>query len=417
MRGEWFSMRSLRFLGSLVLIGGMTGLVPPTACSILAQQTSTQPTTVTRLVGSVVSVKGRSLTVKPDSGPPTTVTVADSARLLETMPGARTIAGAKPIHLTDLATGDRVLIAMRPAPDGSGATATTVIAMREADIAKEHQAEEADWQRRGIGGIVKSVDAAARTVTIAHLNAMVTIHTTPKTVIRLYEPGSIKFSDTKVSTLDQIQPGDQLRARGNRSADGAEMQAEEIVAGNFRNIAGSVISTDPAANTLTVKDFKTKKPVVIHLNADSQLHKLDPTMAQAVAARLKPASGNHQGGSQDNATHLGEPAHASTADSMQSAAGQVSTKTGAGHHGENISQTLQRAPIILLHNLRRGEAVMIVATQGETGSLTACTLLAGVEPILSASPSAGQNLFSASWNLGGQGGGGAGGADASGTQQ
>ena len=298
-------MGSLRFLGSLVLIGGLTGLVPPTACSILAQQPSAQPATVSRLVGSVVSVKGQSLTVKPDSGPPTTVTVADSARVLETTPGAKTIAGATTIHLTDLAVGDRVLIAMRPAPDGSGPTATTVIAMREADIAKEHQAEEADWQRRGVGGIVKSVDAAGGTVIITHLNTTVTVHTTPKTVVRLYEPGSIKFSDTKVSTLDQIHPGDQLRARGDRSADGAQMQAEEIVAGSFRNIAGSVVSSDAAANTLTVKDFKTKKPEVIHMNADSQLHKLDPTMAQAIAARLKPAVASHQAGAQGNSRHGG----------------------------------------------------------------------------------------------------------------
>ena len=82
-------MGSLRFLGSLVLIGGLTGIVPPTACSILAQQASPQPAAVSRLVGSVVSVKGQSLTVKPDSGPPTTVTVADSARMLETTAGSK----------------------------------------------------------------------------------------------------------------------------------------------------------------------------------------------------------------------------------------------------------------------------------------------------------------------------------------
>ena len=254
----------------------------------------------------------------------------------------------QPIHLTDLAVGDRVLVAMRPAADGSGPTATTVIAMREADIAKEHQAEEADWQQRGVGGIVKSVDAAAGTVTIAHQNTTVTIHTTPKTMIRIYDPGSIKFSDTKVSTLDQIHAGDQLRARGDRSADGAQMQAEEIVAGSFRNIAGSVVSTDAAANTLTVTDFKTKKPVVIQLNADSQLHKLDPTMAQAIAAGLKATSGgNHEAGAQGN-RRGGErrpcrPLRQCHLRGRQSAAGQVSTEPGAGRHGGDISQMLQRA--------------------------------------------------------------------------
>ena len=34
----------------------------------------------------------------------------------------------------------------------------------------------------------------------------------------------------------QIQPGDQLRARGEKSADGTEITAEEVVSGTFRNI-------------------------------------------------------------------------------------------------------------------------------------------------------------------------------------
>ncbi len=407
-------MGSLRLLCSILLLGGLSGVLPPAAYTLTAQQTGTQPATVSRLVGSVVSVKGQLLTVKPDSGPPATVTVADSARILETMPGAKTIAGATPIHLTDLAVGDRVLIAIRPAADGSGPTATTVIAMREADIAKEHQAEEADWQRRGIGGIVKTVDVAAGTVTIAHLRSMIAIHTTPRTVIRLYAPGSIKFTDTKVATLDQIQPGDQLRARGNNNAAGTAMQADEIVAGSFRNIAGSVVSTDPAANTVTVTDFKTKKPLVIQINADSQLHKVPAMMAQAIAARFKAGSGHGPGAPTHNpragdATRA--PSPAMTSGAAQHANGPLapSSATAEGLHNENISQMLQRTPVVQLADLHHGDAVMIVATQGSPGSLTVCTLLAGVEPILNASPSAGQNLFSASWNLGGQGGGGAGG--------
>ncbi len=410
-------MGTLRFLGALVLIGGLTGWMSPFGSALLAQQASPQPSAVTRLVGSVVSVSGQSLTVKPDSGPATTVTVADSARVLETMPGAKTIAGAKPIHLTDLAVGDRVLVAVKPAADGSGPTATTVIAMREADIAKEHQAEEADWQKRGVGGIVKTVDAAAGTVTMNHLNTTVTIHTTPKTVVRLYEPGSIKFSDTKVSSLDQIHPGDQLRARGDQSANGAEMQAEEIVAGSFRNIAGSVVSTDAAANTVTVTDFKTKKPVVVHLNPDSQLRKLDPTMAQAIAARLKPTGGSGEAAAHAGSRQGGEAHHPSappaTSANPQPGAAQVSTEPGRASHAGSVTQMLQHAPVVQLTDLRKGDAVMIVATQVAPGSLTACTLLAGVEPILDAS--AGQSLFSASWNLGGQGGGG--GGDAGGGQQ
>jgi hypothetical protein len=69
---------------------------------------------------------------------------------------------------------------------------------------------------------------------------------------------------------------------------------------------------------------------------------------------------------------------------------------------------LQRTPPVQLADLHKGDAVMIVATQGTPGSATAVTLLAGVEPILTASPSASQSMFSASWNVGGGGGGEAG---------
>jgi hypothetical protein len=404
-------MGPFRFLGLLALIGGLAGVLPPITCSLHAQQTSPPPEVLSRLVGSVVSVQAQAITVKQDSGSPATVKVSDSVRVLETKPGAKNIAGATTIHLTDVAVGDRVLVALQTTADGAPALATTIVVMRQADIAKEHEAETADWQTRGMGGIVKSVDAAAGTVTISRSNNTVTIHTSPKTVIRRYDPGSIKFSDTKISSLDQILPGDQLRARGDRSADGAEMQAEEIVAGSFRNIAGSVVSTDAAANTVTVTDFKTKKPLVIQMNADSQLHKLDPAMAQGIAAQFKSENGSQEPGTQGAHPHAGGASHASdpTAPSGAAPAGgsQVSTEPGGErHHRGNLSQMLQRAPVIQLADLHHGDAVMIVATQAAAGSLTACTLLAGVEPILNASPSAGQNLFSASWNLGGQGGGG-----------
>lgn len=399
---ERFSMGLLRIVCLLVLFGGFSSVLAPVASTLSAQTTGTQPASASRLVGSVVSVKGQSLTVQPDSGPPTTITVADTARILETAPGAKTIAGATPIHLTDLAVGDRVLIAMQPASDGSGPKATIVIAMTKAEIAQEHQAEEADWQRRGVGGIVKTVDPAAGTVTITHLARTITIHTTPKTVIRRYSPGSIQYSASKVSSLDQIKPGDQLRAKGNRSADGAEMQAEEIVAGSFRNIAGAVIATDPAIGTITVKDFATKKPLVVHVNSESQLHQLPPTMAQMIAARFK-------GGS---AAGHGQAAHqqATRSEGTAQPNSQESPRPGmpGGQRNEGVSQMLQRTPMVQLSDLHHGDVVMIVATQGTPGSLTVCTLLAGVEPILSASPSVSQNVFSASWNLNGQGGDGGG---------
>lgn len=368
-------------LGTLPLILLLAGGVAVTAQQPASPQAQAAPA---RVVGSVTAISGQTLTVKPDSGAPVTFTVSDSARILETQPGAKTLAGAAPIPLSGVAVGDRVLAMLHPSADGSAQTATTLIAMKQSSIAEHQQAVQADWQRRGVGGLVKSVDPAAGTVIIASGARTLTIHATPTTIVRRYSPDSIKFSDTRPSTLAQIQPGDQLRARGDRAADGSEMTADEIVAGTFRNIAGTVISTDPAANALVVSDLATKKPVTIHITPESQMHRLPAQMAQYLSASLKRSRPDQ--------------AEESSARSSNHTAWRQS---GEGQRGGDLSQMLQRTPAVQLSDLHKGDAVMIVATQGTPGAATAVTLLAGVEPILTASPSASQSMFSASWNVGG----------------
>lgn len=382
-----------------------------------AQAASQAQSPPARIVGSVTAISGQSLTIKPDNGAPVTFTVSDNARILETQPGAKTLAGATPIQLSGIGVGDRILAAVRPSADGSAMTATTLIAMKGAAVTEHQQVEQADWQRRGVGGLVKTVDPANGMVTIASGARTLTIHSTPKTIVRRYSPTSIKFSDAQSSTLDQIHPGDQLRARGDRSADGSDVTADEIVAGTFRNIAGTVVSTDPATNTITVTDLATKKPVTIQVTADSQMHKLPEQMAQYLATRLKRPAGAGQSQGQSQEQSQGPSPEHSQAQPHESPAGETGSassdhpawrQSGGGQRGGDLSQMLQRTPPVQLADLHKGDAVMIVATQGTPGSTTALTLLAGVEPILTASPSASQSMFSASWNLGGGGGAGMG---------
>ena len=55
-------------------------------------------------------------------------------------------------------------------------------------------------------------------------------------------------------------------------------------------------------------------------------------------------------------------------------------------------------PAVTLAQLQKGEAVMIVSTQGTAAGVTAITLLSGVEPILTAAPN---GMVMTPWNLGG----------------
>ena len=112
-----------------------------------------------------------------------------------------------------------------------------------------------------------AVDAHAGTVTITVSGKNVVLHTSKTTVIRRYAPDSVKFDDAKPEHIAEIHPGDQVRARGERSADGGELAADEIVSGTFRNIAGTVNSVDASSSTLTVHDLLSKKNVTVKITA------------------------------------------------------------------------------------------------------------------------------------------------------
>jgi len=63
---------------------------------------------------------------------------------------------------------------------------------------------------------------------------------------------------------------------------------------------------------------------------------------------------------------------------------------------------IARAPQIHISDLQKGEAIMLVSTQG-TSEVTAISLLAGVEPLLQA-PASTQSALLSNWNMSSGGG-------------
>jgi hypothetical protein len=61
---------------------------------------------------------------------------------------------------------------------------------------------------------------------------------------------------------------------------------------------------------------------------------------------------------------------------------------------------LNRLPAVPLTDLHKGDAVIILSTQGSEGVGTAITLLTGVEPILQAAPNATGASILTPWSLG-----------------
>jgi hypothetical protein len=365
-------------------------------------------------LGTIKAIQGNGITLAPDSGSPVTVTVQDSTRMLRVEPGQKTLQGATPVQLQDLQVGDRILARGSRSADGASMTASSILLMKKSDIQQKQQQEQQDWQKNSVGGLVKSVDPGTSAIVISTgagpTAKTVSVSTTKETVLRRYASNSVKYSDSTPGTFDQIKPGDQLRALGTRSAEGSTLTAKEVVSGSFRNIAGTVISADPSANEVSVNDLLTKQPVQVKLTADSTVKKLPPPMAQMIAMRLKGANGGAPGAS-------GGSSGASQGQSYQRSTSQAPPggSDGAHHWGGpgggasagrgDFQQFLNRLPSASLSDLQKGDAVMIVSTQG-SGEVTAITLLSGVEPILTAAPSSSQAAsFMSGWTLGGGGGG------------
>jgi uncharacterized protein DUF5666 len=377
-------------------------------------QTAGQPAVVRR-IGAIKVITGNAITLTPDSGPDIAVTVQPNARILRIAPGEKDLKNATPVQLSDLQVGDRVRVRGQASADGASIAALEVIVIPRSDLEARHEQERQDWQKRGLGGLVSAVDPGAGTVTISVTSLggkkEIAVHTSRNTVFRRYAPDSVKFDDAKPSTLQEIRPGDQLRARGDRSADGSELTAEEIVTGAFRNVAGLVNSVDASAGTITVQDLLSKKPVQVKITSESQLHKLPPEMAQRIAMRLKAsmppgtpgASASSNSGSSQKA---GDAAQSVQSSGVNSGGGGMNAGGTRQRGTTDFQQMLSLMPPVTIADLHKGDAVLIVTTEGTASSGgTAITLLSGVEPILQAAPTGSQAMMLAPWSLGGAPGG------------
>lgn len=385
-------------------------------CSaLIANEAQAAQAPVARQVGTIKSIQGNGIVLTTDAGV-VHVTVEEGARVVRVEPGQKDLKGATAMELKDLQAGDRILVRGQASADAKSFTAIGVIAMKHVDIEAKQQHDREEWQRHGIGGLVSGVDAAAGIVTIGvgtpGATTNIAVHVAKDTALRRYAPDSVKFDDAKPSTLDAIRPGDQLRARGARSADGKDFHAQEIVSGSFQNIAGTISSLDAATNSVSVKDAISKQDVTVKITGESQVRKLPPEMAQRIAARLKAAAAGAAGAPGAPAANgAAQGGSAQTPPPSPSAgAGGAANSPAGGGRPPDLQQLVSRLPAATLADLQKGDAVMIVSTAGgSSGQVTAITLLAGVEPILTASPRGAQSMLSP-WSLGG--GGAESGADA-----
>jgi hypothetical protein len=369
--------------------------------------TTTKPNTgvtANRVIGEVTGIDAtaKQVTVKTDAGAAIIVALDDKSTYLRTQPGATNLDGATTIALADIRIGDRVYARGTLSANQKAITTRQLIVMTKADITAKNDREREEWRRRGVVGTVSAINPDTKEIT---LQVRSLFNTQPITIAaqasnvkyRRYAPDSVKFSDAKPSSFGEIKVGDQLRAKGERSADGTHFTPEEIVTGSFRSIRGTVVSTDPQAGEIKVKDMTSGQTLTVVISKDSVIRDASQ-FAQRMAMRAQGngdaqgnAQGNGQGNAQGNATGGGQQRGQGQGDNAGfrrrpdgaggDAAGGGQRRFGGG--APDMQDMLERMPTVAITDLKPGQFVIVSSTVGaDPTRATAIALVTGLDALL-----------------------------------
>jgi hypothetical protein len=367
------------------------------------------------VLGDVVAVDAASkqIFVKTDAGAVVVVSVSDATRVLKNPPGETKLDKATPMQLSEITAGDRIFALGKLSADGKTLPGPrAVIINTKAEVAARHEAETAEWRRRGMVGVVSAVNPETKEITVTTRAAEgpkpVVIPAGGATVkLRRYAPDSIKFADAKPSTFAEVKVGDQLRAKGDRSEDGTHFTPEEVVTGSFRTAVGTITAVDPAKNEITITQAQDNKPLTIVVRPDSVLKQFQiPPEVAAMMAGGGGAPGGPGGG------NAGGNAGARPAPQGGQGGGQGNAQGGGGRRmgggGDFVQQMLERMPAVTLAELKPGTMVIVSSTVGvDPARVTAIQLVSSIEPLV-AMMARRSGAQGGAGGLGGFGGGGAG---------
>jgi ribosomal protein L24 len=364
-------MRS-RILSSLVLIAVGGFLAAASAQTKLSLAT-----------GEVLSIDSGKIMLKTDGGQ-LTVVLSEKTEYKRVSPENPSLKSAVGASFVDIGSGDKLVVTGIYSDDRSSLQANAVYLMSKADIAQKHAKESEQWRARGVSGRVTAVNRETDqiSVEVRGLTGSTTVVLTPKADARFkrYAPNSVKYSEALASSIADIQPGDMLRALGDRSADGTSFAAEEILTGAFRTLAGTVKSVDAEKNEIVITDIQANKDVTISLASATTLKRFPEQMAQMMAAR------QNGGGA---AGPAGPPRPNPEAAAQPGTGGGQPRGPGGPRGNGGIDDMLDRFPNITAADLKPGDMIAVSSSRGANlDRIMAIKLLAGVEPFIRAAQAA-----------------------------
>jgi len=188
--------------------------------AVLAAQTAPPAKSI---LGKVTGFKAHSseIAFKPDDGDAVLIKFSPDTEVVRIAPGHHDLSKAAPAKITDIRAGDRLLVSYAEGmPE-----ARRIVLISATDITERNQADQKAWQDRGIWGVVTAKNGNEITLRTFQGAQTGVVTVTSKTTFRRYAPDSIKFENAQPSSAAELAKGDQVRARGERSADGLKVTA------------------------------------------------------------------------------------------------------------------------------------------------------------------------------------------------
>ncbi len=191
-----------------------------------------------RVTGAVTSIDAgaKLIKVKTDAGEEVAVTLQDRTNYLKVDADLK---NPVKIALGDVAVGDRMMARGAQSEDKKSITASSVIVVAKADVAKKQEAQLEEWKKRGVQGTIAEVNADTKDMVVSTRSREgikpLIVPVGGKVDIRRYAPGSIVFADAKPAAFTDLKVGDQVWVLGTKSDDGTH-RAPEVndLAGTFR---------------------------------------------------------------------------------------------------------------------------------------------------------------------------------------
>ncbi len=337
------------------------------------------------LLGEVSEIAGSKIVLKTKDGT-VDVVLSDKTEYKRVSPEKPSLATATAATFADIGAGDKVAVTGILASDKKTIPARAVYLMTKSDIAGKQLKDQEQWKTRGISGQVAAINSQSKEITVTSrgmMGAETKTILTPKAdaKFRRYAPDSVAYSEAKASSMDEIKVGDSIRALGDKSADGANFQAEEVVSGSFQTIGGTIKAIDAAKNEITLTNIQTKKDVKIVIGQSSVLKQFPAEMAQRMAAFQSGGGGMQPPGGMGRPPR--QPDGVATGVDSPNGGNGGGMRRGGGRGAGGIDEMLERFPTISLADLKVGDMIAFSSTKSANADrVTAIKLLSGVEPFL-----------------------------------